>query len=148
MYSEQKHLSEISARSNNKRIRLSTYNCHVVGKALACLNSGNYSMYFDGSNLSLVSERAEAKLESLGIPPKERMGAKLAYHPDGPWAKAHSFDKPLPTIELERGASAWYLNLRDAKGAYRVRGEVLMLTRLQHKRVIAELESKFVVMPT
>lgn len=120
-------------------------NVFAVARAIQELlgNSAKYEV--TPLRLLDIAQRAELKLEHLEIPLGERAGAKCAFRPESTWTKTSQVGAPFKPLLIERGKYQWFFDVDELYEGPRCRGEVLLLTTAQHKRVVAELERKFQV---
>ena len=100
------------------------------------------------SEIRAVADEAENALEASGIPKAERAGARLAYRPAGPSARAYKYAAASTVIEIERSSSGiWHLtSVRDCVVYPRqARTFVLHISETQRDAVIKHALSQYSV---
>lgn len=57
------------------------------------------------------ASKAEKHLEALGIPQKNRPGAKASFSVKGPQAKSYKYSASVTSVDMVRRGKEWYLTI-------------------------------------
>lgn len=112
--------------------------CEKVQKTLDAANGKNYNHIIKYTHwLVPYAIRAEKHLESIGIPTKERIGAR-AYAFGNVVSKSYSYWRNSFEFYLERKSNGWHLSKYEVKGLRPKEGgiEKLILTPEQQQIAI------------
>lgn len=85
-----------------------------------------------------LAERAEVKLDRLGIPKAMRAGAILMARSGKALPNAYRFSRRVTYVEMIRNTQGWLLYTAKAQTAYREAWPMrLVLTQKQHNKALA-----------
>lgn len=92
-------------------MRINISKTDALGDALESVNRRAAAHVLEWYNVTALAERVEKDLQGRGVPKKYLKGARVTYTPAGPgksYARKGRFVVSTQ-VELERGASDWFL---------------------------------------
>jgi hypothetical protein len=119
-----------------------------IDAALAAINCRAASHTFtDAAQLAKIAEEAEALLEDLGIPKKDRAGAAFFAQSGSRLPTSYKYSVIVTIVQLSRKSNGWYLtDVRTAKRHLNsTPGRKLMLTTAQDDLAIANVRRAYLV---
>jgi hypothetical protein len=91
-------------------MRINLKNCGKIREALASVNGAATAHTFtSASDIAPGLAMAESELKSLGLRKSQWAGARMTIHSQGPTASAYKYGAIGTAVELERGASGWFM---------------------------------------
>ena len=110
--------------------------------ALAKVNGDARAHTYTPHALMAVAERAEAQLESLGIPKFQRPGAMVHCISGGRVPHAYKYSRWLTRATLSRTSGGWWLTAASRVSAW-AGFEALYLTEQQDAAAVAHLRKGY-----
>ena len=109
---------------------------------LAAVNGKADAHTYSQRDLERVAERAEAQLESLGIPKAERSGAIVRCVSGGAVPSAYKYSRKLTSACLTRTSGGWWLTDCRLIDGYKGH-ETLYLTSAQDAAAVAKIREGY-----
>lgn len=93
-----------------KAIKIISENAEAIEKALAEVNGKSTAHTFTAAiDILHISDRAEGRLDALGIPKAERKGARFIQESGERLPARYQYKARTTRVVIERRASAWWL---------------------------------------
>ena len=91
-------------------MRINIKNHDKIRDALASVNgTATAHTFTSASDIALGLAMAETELKSLALARAQWKGAQITIHSQGPTASAYKYAAIGTAVELERGASGWFM---------------------------------------
>lgn len=100
-----------------KQIKITAENDDIINDAISAAEGPRAKVNtLDAVEVAAIAEAAEKRLESLGIPKKDRAGATLYFQPEGPSASSYKYPQGATTVRIARRSGGWYVDsiVRDS----------------------------------
>ena len=91
-------------------MRINLNNADKIRDALASVNgTATAHTFTSSSDMALGLAMAESELKGLGLRKTSWTGAQITIHSQGPTASAYKYAAIGTRVELERGATGWFM---------------------------------------
>ncbi|WP_194727299.1 hypothetical protein [Noviherbaspirillum malthae] len=129
------------------KIKIVPENAVAIDEAVAPQQQRARVNLVDAQDVLSAMRRAEAKLDALGIPKRERSGASFYQVPAGPSANSYSYAQGATAFRIARATTDWYLIDVQRIEVYpkQREREDLTLTPEQDDKAIDVLRRKYLV---
>lgn len=127
-------------------MRIKITDTAAIDAALAAANGRAHThAYTSAAQLAALADRAEARLEALGVAKAKRKGARVTARSGDRLPNAYKYRVTRTSVTLERGASDWFVTHVAAREYYanEARGMWLVLTADQDAAAVAVFRAQY-----